>query len=305
MPWRIKQHYGFGAARITLRPLTHTLPHHAAGGPQDLHEIWAELRGRKDGVRQLASMGILATLLSLLVAGLAVILALPASDRSDIRLVMLQSAELQPLEPEIPAPRIEPASAPVPIPKKTEPKVAKVKPPEVAPASKPKPKPPAATRVAKKPPPPPVKPKRSRPKVKIDGLAAMPVEKPTPAIPRNRVELEPSRARQRVAVTPLAQPKNTSPSQTKRSLREARVTPTADRKRVNRVATVAGTKSISSWQAPRRTPIVPGAARNPRFRSTTRIRRRHRLPERLLRVGLRLAPRPCHAQRDPPPRSRD
>ncbi len=127
MNWRLKQRYGFGAGRVALRAEAYALPRHPAGALQELGAVIEEFRSQPDDMRQLASFGLLASLVAVMVAGMAVIMARPDPDHSEIRLVMWQS-----LETPLPPPAFE-ATAPSP-PKPLAPvEVAESKPPKIAP----------------------------------------------------------------------------------------------------------------------------------------------------------------------------
>lgn len=158
--WRVRQHYGFGAARVAIQPEAHRAGR--ASLRAGLTAIGEELTdgGPRASLRRIGGE-LPALLLGLLiVSAFVVTLSRDHSDTSAIEVVMLESLP-RPLPPLLEEPVVEIARPPAPAPAEVTPEPPP-KPPVERPARRPEPIPPPA---ASKPPPSPSPPPRplSRP----------------------------------------------------------------------------------------------------------------------------------------------
>ncbi|MCB9726469.1 MAG: hypothetical protein H6748_20640 [Spirochaetaceae bacterium] len=297
--WRVARHYGFGAARIPIQPEPHRVER---PGLRDAVAALAEELtegGSRASLRRIAGETPAILLGLLLLTAFIVTMARDHTDRSEIQVVMFDSAPpVEPLVPE-PEPEVLPEPEPEPIverPRPVEPpppqlarKPEPPPPPPEAPRTRPRPKPPAPVvpRIAEvEPPPRPApRPERAvrerpqpvapRPRVEIDALAARPT--PTAAPTHTRVAHQPTPTSAR-PVPQLQAPTAPAPdlpqeSPTQRTFRVAAATPTASTKapRLPGIAPAPVEPTPAPTAAPRARPTrasvrapVPLAPRRPR-----------------------------------------
>jgi hypothetical protein len=300
--WRVEQHYGFGAARIPIRPEAHR----------------REPVGLRAGMRMLAveftDGGFTATLrrtageASGMMLGLLILLAVVVtfardhSDTSAIELVMVDDFVTEPpplVEAPVPEPIPEPEPLEVPTPEPPKPlsppppqqRIARETPP---PPPAPKPQParvhprpePVVPRVAQvEPPPPPQRMERpvrerpepvARPRVRIDAARPDPVRRPAPT-PATRVARTPSvaphtRSTPRLEAPAAPAPELPTEAAPQRAFRVANARPAAG-ERARPLPGVAPATASPSLPDPAPTPRAsrPTAPPRPTSRTTPRI----------------------------------
>ncbi|MCA9504572.1 MAG: hypothetical protein KC616_15895, partial [Myxococcales bacterium] len=150
--WRVARHYGFGAARIPIQPEPHRVER---PGLRDAVAALAEELtegGSRASLRRIAGETPAILLGLLLLTAFIVTMARDHTDRSEIQVVMFDSAP--PVEPLVPEPEPEVLPEPEPEPIVERPRPVEPPPPQLARKPEPPPPPPEAPRTRPRPKPP-------------------------------------------------------------------------------------------------------------------------------------------------------
>jgi hypothetical protein len=200
--WRVRHHYGFGAARVALSPAPHFVPDRALSLGSAMRDAGWDFY-----------LDTLPPLVIALFAFAALFLTVaPDRGHTDLEVAMIARDMLEPEEEEIAPPPVEelvqeiPEPQPEPVPEPPPPveKLAVKKPAEPLPPKAPEKPPEPVRQVARVKPPPRPAPKPA-PRPQIDAIAkAAPVEKPLPPPPVRRGNQVREQVMPKLALAPVA-----------------------------------------------------------------------------------------------------